>query len=279
MSPFSTLHQSQMAKREKMLKTINTFLILVMIFLMLSPSTFCYEPNPEKPLAGKFAEKEGHYELLVRNINPVIDPGEWLEIEGYITGYGIIQNSKLAIFVSSEIFEKESSIIHVDLTKKENGIIFGGNPMPFEFGKVIDYSGGLKLKNWAQRTMFFDLSKKGETPIISTETKQGQAPIFLRLKTKGKSKSGMYTMHFAFTYFNGIGWKGSRQDIKFTVRNVLQRNENFAWWIAIIATLIAITRGITAILKFFYKKGTKKDNLTNQSTQPDSASNGAPSGR
>lgn len=241
------------------MKNIKIITILLSVLFIGNFSVYCGEINPETPRAGKFAGTPGHYELLIRNLNPVIDPGEYLTIEGYITGYGLIHASKLAIITSSEIFDKDLSKLSTGVKKENKKIVFGGDETLFDsFGKVIDFSGGLQSEKWEKQTMFFDLSERGETPIISTETKQITAPIYLKLKIKDEAKPGIYTIHFGFTYFNSTEWKSSRQDVEFAVRNILQRNEKTAWCVALIAATIAIISGVSPILKFFYRKYMKK---------------------
>ena len=47
----------------------------------------------------------GEYKIIARNLNPVIKPGGAMSIEIYITGYGQIEQNKIAIYESENIID------------------------------------------------------------------------------------------------------------------------------------------------------------------------------
>jgi len=201
---------------------------------------------------GKFADKPGNYELVIRLQNPIVDPGDILKLEVFITGYGLIRKEKLVFYPSVDLFDNEKSKIRFGIGRKKdkpNLFIFGTQERKLkDVGITIGGMGGIKKENWKEYTIFFDIVDSKEVPQISTETKQECAPVELDLKVSHSARAGIYYLSFNFSYFNGEQWKGSSKEVAFTIRNVLQRNETLAAFLAIFAATATICVG----LKTFY---------------------------
>src|SRR3990172_5537313 len=52
--------------------------------------------------SGKYANAPGKYELAVKILNQIVQPGDTLNLEIYITGYGQITGAKFIFFPTSE---------------------------------------------------------------------------------------------------------------------------------------------------------------------------------
>lgn len=195
-------------------------------------------PRP-KARAGKFAEKPGHYEPAIVLFESQVNPGEFVRGEIFITGYGEIGTSKLQFYPSPNVFDDAASIVEYGHTLKDDFLTFGGNQHGFDAtGIQVSFDGGVTL-GWKEPTMFFDLAYSA-LPQLSTETKQGKAPVSFELKTRNKVRPGGYQIHFIFTYYNGSEWRATTQVVSFVVRNILQRHELGIAVVALIAAVAAI---------------------------------------
>jgi hypothetical protein len=67
----------------------------------------------EFPLEGDHADQPGSYGLAIRIHNSVIDPGEIVEVELFISGYGQITTSKLVCCASPNLIETNSKESYV----------------------------------------------------------------------------------------------------------------------------------------------------------------------
>lgn len=202
-----------------------------------------------KPRKARDAERTGSYGLAVRLSTTVVDPGETLTLEVYISGYGQIQGSKLVFYPSPAIVARGSScrfglgppdgeglacfgFQKTDLDPLGNTIVFGVEP----------------LSLGAERpTMYVDARPAGDPHQISTETKSlptNCAPVQVELVTRSDARPGMYSVQFLFTYFNGSAWANSSETVQFSVRSVYQRYEGWIWRAGAVVTVIAIPLGI-----------------------------------
>jgi hypothetical protein len=205
------------------------------------PMNFSFGPRPRM---GDFADRPGRYEPAIRVLRPVINPGETLEVELFITGYGEIGRAKLTFYPSPDTFVERDSRLQFNLEKKEGLIVWAGPHRMFsEVGVVISLSGGYKDTRWQESTLFFDCSA-ASPPQIITETKQINAPFTFSLVTRDHVAPGTYLLQFYLTYFNGTEWCMSSQQASFTIRSLLQRHETA---VAVVASLAAAATIIPAL--------------------------------
>lgn len=204
------------------------------------------------PRMGENADRKGYYDLVARINNGVINRGQFLEVEVYISGYGNIQNPKFVFFPSLSIISEKESEIFYDLGKVEGRIKWGQSKMAAsEDGIFIDLSGGIIYSKWETKkpTLFFDVRMPKGAGQIMTETSQNKKPpIKLNLKIKRKAAAGNHFLHFAFTYFNGEEWTGSTQLITFTINNIFQENEVLLQWVAIVVAVVTIASSMLSII-------------------------------
>lgn len=203
--------------------------------------------DQEKPRMGLNASDEGAYEQVIKLVNPVINPGDTLEVEQFFTGYGSITGVKLGFFPNVDVFVSEGSNMISGLYEKSSEeYAFGGHVQPFDnTGLHINLTGsGIKMEAWNEEekpTLFCDVSDN-ETPQIMTEMKLENPPVKYVLKTNKKIRPGMYSLEFYFTYHNGTSWKVSTRKAEFKIRNFLERHDVLIGGVAILASVSALVR-------------------------------------
>ena len=201
-------------------------------------------------LSRKHADKPGAYELAILVSNPVVDGGDQLEIEVYISGYGSIDTPKIAFYPSPAIFDTSKSVVWHSLRRFQDGKLgWGAQSSALDpTGCVISLSGGLSLDEVpGKSSWFFDAHPSSEPNNfqISTEVKhpEGKSPICLELALSQDAKPGPQGVNFVFTYFDGQAWQTKTATATFTVRNFYQRHETGVW---IFGTFLAcLLAGIT----------------------------------
>ncbi len=194
-----------------------------------------------------FAECPGSYEPAIRIRNPVINPGETLEVEVFITGYGRIGPSKLAFYPSPGIFNDRDSFTCFGIKRDGDLLTWGARQEPVgEAGCVIGLHGGVQVPEWDMPSFFVDLSDQ-IPPQILTETSQVNAPISFSLSTLPDAAPGTYRVQFYLTYYNGNYWSVAKQDVSSGVRSLLQRYEVTVAVIAFIAAAATILSGVVDI--------------------------------
>lgn len=214
----------------------------------------------KSPREALFAHKFGNYELVARTSSDVLDPGEILVIELYISGYGLIESSKLTFYPSPGVVDSDDKdsygLYGIHYKDGIGAWVWGAQRIQLcSDGNTIGFTGGLSHPEWKSPTIFFDNSEIQ----ISTEMKSGGiAPIQINLKTKREAKAGIHSIQFLFTYFNGSNWRTSSTTVQFAIHNFFQRYDKFflilgsiATSIGIIATLLAIFVALKTIIYWF----------------------------
>lgn len=202
---------------------------------------------PTGPRVGKFADHPGKYRLMHRLNSEQVDPGEVVEIEIYVSGYGQIETSKLVFLVSPKLIDQNSSYIRYSIGAGVKGIGFGtSTDVINEFGNVLHMDGGVGLPEWPRVSMYVD-SSDDELPRIITETKLRFAPVELVLFTRPTARAGQHSVQICFTYFNGETWESDTTDIIFFIRSFVQRKELFVWVLASCAAVGAVVSAISDI--------------------------------
>jgi hypothetical protein len=196
------------------------------------------------------ADKPGHYELAVRLKSSMLNPGELVQGELFITGYGRLDGAKLTFYPSSGVFAEGGMRITHDLRRAKGGVAFGGrtSTIPSDAGCCVNLNEGWQLPGWKRPTLFFDTGGAPEAPQIATEaTIQGEAPISFQLRIRRSARPGTYPLQFFLTYFDGESWQASVETVTFTVRTLVQRRETE---IAIVAAVAAVVTVVPPIVDF-----------------------------
>ncbi|EJG2254630.1 hypothetical protein OH966_002942 [Vibrio parahaemolyticus] len=203
--------------------------------------------DQHQPRNGVNASDDGAYDQVIKLINPVINPGDVVEVEQYLTGYGNITGAKLGFYPNIDVYEADKSSISYNLKEEHPEFYnFGGIKHQFKnTGVNIGLTGlGLLKEDWAEQqqgTLFFDVSE-AEPPQILTEMKLKQSPFKYELKTNSKIRPGIYSLEFYFTYHDGSCWNVSMRKTEFKVRNFFERNDVVIGFIAILASVSALVR-------------------------------------
>lgn len=187
-------------------------------------------------LAQQYASKPGAYDLLIRNSKPILDRGDKVQFEVYISGYGVVESASIYIAPSWSIFSLE-----------ESKIAAGDSlPQPWDLlGTLVSFDD----------KAFFDATGRYQ---ISTECKTlppaSKAPITLDMKINPKAVPGVYSLHFILKYYNGESWNNRSAYTNLTVRNFYQRNEVTVWVIGGIAAFLTIISWCYPLIKWLYHK-------------------------
>jgi len=219
--------------------------------------------NP--PRKAQNADKPGNYELAIKVLNPIVNPGDIINLEIFFTGYGDIDGVKMAFFPPTNFVEEcENSIVKTGLKgeKEINNrikLLFGHQSESIEeWGFIVKIYGAISEK-WKNSTMFidrdlFDMTKE-QDPVKSliTEVPLNQAPFVVSIKTKKKVRPGIHTLRFFLTYFNGMEWKTSNDSVDIEIPTFYKRHEFMFWVIGAILALMSLSPLILNFLKMVFK--------------------------
>ncbi|WP_152442313.1 hypothetical protein [Pseudomonas putida] len=182
----------------------------------------------------------GSYSLVTVINNPIINPGETITIDQYISGYGLGSGVKVVHYPSSDVFDVKNS--YVSFNPKFNGddpITWGGiQGQPDETGGTL-IMGPMYRTGSGELVTFCDADANSNRNSIITERKLGEKPPFHYLfKTKNTAKPGPYKISFVFTYFNGENWQSSTETVEFKIQNYFEKYNTV---ISILAAAALIT--------------------------------------
>ncbi|MBT0663532.1 hypothetical protein KI809_04375 [Geobacter pelophilus] len=204
----------------------------------------------------KHAQSPGNYYLALRSFTPVIDSGGVVRFEVYITGYGIIRSCKIMMYSTTNSFDDKQSSVNYGVDIYDDSYQFGTSSISMNPSGYFAISFPELVRHKKHLHPFFsDCGTALLNPsMIVTENKSIRAPLQFDLKTKEKIPPGTYSCNLYMTYFNGVEWKGDTQQLTFTVRNILQRNEEMAWYLAVAAAIAAIVSVIFQVFSYFKKQ-------------------------
>jgi hypothetical protein len=213
---------------------------------------------PPRPRAKENFDKPGHYEMVAFLNNNEINPGDSVTIEVYFSGYGAIGGSKIYMSFSRNIFEKYKSYSLGGLGESEKGGLFwGGSTQKYDSVTstvmVLWGIGSTKSPIWGKPTSYIDLNKDSNDLAILTEMAlHKNAPFSMHLKTND-AEPGSYPITLVYTYFNGEAWMGEQQVVTIKVKNIIERNPGWAWFLGILGAIVAFV-GIVPLINEFRKK-------------------------
>lgn len=202
--------------------------------------------NSVRPRDGESSERPGAYNIVTVGNVSVVDPGQMLAFEQYVTGYGEVGAGKVVVFLSPDLIDVKKSTIHHSIGIIDSQLEFGVTSYPIEENSFAFTFGGLKAVKWKSSTLFFD-SNNSNPPFLITEKsigKKNRAPFSYNIKLRKDIKPGDYSMDFYFTYFNGDKWNCVKEQVKFKVRNIFERHAVKFSYLAVAATLTGIANVI-----------------------------------
>jgi hypothetical protein len=218
----------------RLVASIIFFVICQMCIMSLSYAS----PNTDsqKRLVQPFGSKPGSYDLLVRVSKPILDPGDRVRFEIYVSGYGLIESACVYIMPSWSIFSVDDSRIAVSESTAQPW-----DPLSelvcIDNKSFSDAHGGYLIS----------------TEVI-TPPPGSKAPINLDMKISPEVFPGVHSIHFILKYHNGEVWNTKSSSVNFTVRNFYQRHEILVWVIGGIAAFLTIISTSYPFLKWLWSK-------------------------
>lgn len=191
-----------------------------------------------------YAQEPGAYQLVSKARILILNPGETLFFEQFITGYGKISNAKIQSYISDDVFEQgESTVRHGGKFENDGKLnIFTGwggqehqvSPDGFHASIVShdDYN-----------TYFSDVDIEDEDKNrnrVLTEAVIGHAPFEYTLKTKKAAKPGLHHIDFYFTYYNGQSWTSGKERVEFRINSPFERYSSLLSGLAATALVVTI---------------------------------------
>jgi len=185
------------------------------------------------------------YQLIPRVVTPSINPGDKIEIDFFISGYGPVKKCKLNIFHSSKklINEKDPGkiewSIQVAKDKTTNKIIQPVSGNDYKGKHNLDHVGAFIYLN---EGFFLDDPRITSTPfglarIMSENTWDKLFPLSMMINTLKDVSSGNYTLDLNFTYSDGDEISTNHKTVVIHVRNWKEKNEKKLWFIGIIGAV------------------------------------------
>lgn len=222
--------------------------------------------SPGPPRQGPFAKNPGKYQLAVRAVNQIVNPGGTVLFEVYITGYGEITVAKLFTTFPKDIIEIGGNTYFTHTIGTDNSSILFGDRKGYidDAGNIVDLV-GIESDKWDYSTMFIDhnllpfeqKSSLIQTRKLLTESKLNKSILEYHLKTINDAIPGIYAFNFYLTYFNGSEWNVSMEKIQIEIPTRLKRNEILVWIFGSMLALIATISNIINICKYFKNKNGK----------------------
>lgn len=190
--------------------------------------------SSESQLGQQFGSKPGSYDLLIRVSNPILNPGDKVQFEVYLSGYGIIQAAAVFIAPSWSIFSREDSRVAISDLPPDPwdrlGVVVSLNPASFSDAKGS-----------------YQISTECNSPPPSYKP-----PISMDMAILPDAPPGTHSVHFILKYYNGETWNTKSTSVNFTVRNFYQRHETFVWSIGGVAAFLSIISIVYPFLKWLY---------------------------
>jgi len=151
---------------------------------------------------------DGHfaYSIIPRLRTPAVDPGEQIEIEVYLVGYGTPEQNKLHVAYSSPyVISEENSgelVSSIKVSKDETT----GEVQPVSGKGYLDHYkcdkiGVTVVLNEGYFLLVPESSSQGGFPRVMSELSwDGYPPILVRLNTAKKARAGDHDIYLSLTY-------------------------------------------------------------------------------
>lgn len=187
-------------------------------------------------LAQQFGSKPGAYDLLIRVSKPILDRGDKVQFEVYISGYGLVESACIYIAPSWAVFSVDDSKIAVGDSLLQPwdllGILVSFDPKAFFDAKGC-----------------YQISTECKTPPPGSK-----APINMDMTILSVALPGIHSVHFVLKYYNGETWNTKSASVNFTVRNFYQRHETIVWAVGGIAAFLSIISASYPFFKWLWPK-------------------------
>lgn len=184
------------------------------------------------------------YSLILRNRTPIVNPGETVNIEVYLSGYGIPEKNKLDIKWSSPyvVHDKNPGTVTyciklaTDKTTGKSQPVTGNQFLESLNLESVGIDAILNQGFFFNNPTVAEVDKSGFCPVVSENQWDKNPPLLLSLNTARNALSGDYDITFTFTYGSE---QNIHQDYKLTQFHITSRWERNQAWITISATIVA----------------------------------------
>lgn len=236
--------------------------VLLIVFWLLFSSTICYAaavlPHGQTSALSLETVSEDNANRLLGNLEPVgnstqignasepvysinafvrapeIIPGNPVEIEIYLSGFGIPDYDKLYINWTAPSL--------IDENNPGNWTVFGGSARNFD--NTFAHSAYMTLSPGFFEpfgNLTRDAQSFGINLVVSEHDENGEPPILINLNTVKGAKSGDYQVRLTFTYGNETNLKQGSQEIQFHVLSGWERfEEQWQARVTIIGIIVAV---------------------------------------
>jgi hypothetical protein len=190
------------------------------------------------------------YSLIVRNRTPMVNPGQTVQVEVFLSGYGIPAYNKLNIDWSSPyvINNADPGTLTVSIAAQTNASdqlqLLAGN----KYLMVENLSTAGEVA-FLDPGFFMPLANENSglpyeiTPTAAENEWDNNPPILLKLNTSKQAEAGDYNISFIFTYDNGQNIVQNQAIASFHVTNWWERNEA---WVTIVGVVFAVLSLLTS---------------------------------
>ena len=265
------------------------FIFLLLFFFVFTINSQTFEQIIEKKESNKtsefdgfkdisrigiFADSTGNYVQLILLDKSVINAGDSLTIDVFLSGYGYIRAGKINITPNTQLVSNKSSITHT----LDQGIVNGRfQNVLKEYPFSVDNNNCFFLnskstfkKDSVYITAFVSTydekvlpDKNLETESMSTESYFEHSdgfkypPLRLNLKTKNNVPPGYYKIYFSFNYYDGEKFQSDFQFVEIKIMSWTERNEELIEFLGYIIAIFTIIGIIYQSYKFLKKIGRK----------------------
>lgn len=234
------------------------YILLITSFIILN--YFSFGQLLPKARIKKDSNKPGNYEVTMRASKVILNKGDSLSLDIFFTGYGLIGNSKIFLITSDSIFSNKSEFsFDIRRNFEKNRYEFGAHKIPmFKDNMIFASLSGLDIPDstWHYPTMFFDADTAIESNMIFTEQYSGQkAPFGFNLISRKNAEGGDYNIKIYFTYYNGIEWKSSTDNVSIHINSTFEKYQNPLAILGLVFAFISVypsfAKGSRPIKKYF----------------------------
>ncbi|WP_223503779.1 hypothetical protein [Pseudomonas sp. BF-R-24] len=215
-----------------------------MLKITLGPKALNH-PNSDKP---------GAYKLASKLKESILNPGETLNLEQYVTGYGSNSGFKIVCYISNNVFDEENSYLHTELSQQKNALKWGEKKIKVDNGGFSLTPSSMQNENWEKPEFIFDTKESAN--YIITEKSLINAPFTYKLKTHRNAKAGAHYIVFYLTYFNGSEWMCEEERVSFKINNTFERFNTLLSILAAAALIVTIAHdGIAPLFDKLHEIG------------------------
>lgn len=244
---------------------LKKFSLVILLFILTFVSAQDYgNPADLNMLPVKtdknLAVEPGIFKQILNAQTTIINPGDSIKIDHYITGNGYInyEISKIYFVPSEELIDLKKSFIlssfDLDYFRKTGLFTYGGSKhylnsvknytltpsslMDYEIGSNRYFHSFFSQYRATKNNIFSEL-------VLGAPGKPFLPPIRWEIITKKDIRPGDYQLNFVFTYFNGEKWMNDTSSVKI---HIMPWYEKYASTIQVLGVVVIIFTLYTTVL-------------------------------